>query len=330
MNANEEREQVLRARFPRETEQLLGPAKYRSNSVIVQIVFFLLACLGVGATYLLLELLDVGFRGVITGIAALAVAESLIRGRRWFGTGVEAALWIGGLFAIISDLPSTGAPEAILVVGAAAAVAGARVRNPLFGALAAGCVVAYAEKVRDLGVVCALVIATIAGLALLRAWRRLSTEWLWIALVVILPVVGRFHADADWRVTTIALYAMFGTVMLALALARRHHALIAAGAIGLAIAAVDLAERIALPVEVKLACAGALLLGGSLATSRLLRDRTAGIVVTPARLTSFDEVLEAAGTIAAAHAARPAETGSVEARPAGEGGFGGAGASDSY
>ncbi len=333
MNAQDERDQVLRGRFPRETEQALGPAKYRGNGVIVQVVFFILACICIGAAYLLLHALDVSYRGVITGIAALAVAEFLIRARRWFGTGVEAALWIGGLFAIISDLPSTGAPEAVLVVGAAAALAGARVRNPLFGAIAAGCVIQYAETVRDLGVVCALVIATFAGLALLREWRRQSTEWLWIALVVTAPVIGRFHVDVEWRVMSIVLYGSFGAVMLALGLARRHHALLAAGAIGLAIAAVDIGERIALPLELRLASAGAFLLGGSFVISRVLRERTRGIVVSPAPLTAFDDALESLGAVAAAHSAHSgasSEGASPEARPTGDGGFGGAGASDGY
>jgi hypothetical protein len=330
MNATEEREQLLRMRFPRETEQVFGPPKYRASSVIVQIVFFILTAIGIGAMYLFLGAIGIESEGVITGIAAIALAEYLIIGRRWFGTGVEAALWIGGLFALISELPSSGAPEAMLVLGGACALAGLRVRNPLFGAAAAIFVVEYLERIRDLGVVTALVIATIAGLALLREWRRPSTEWLFIAMVLILPVYGRFEANREWRTTTIALYASFAVLMLTLAFVRRHHALLLAGMIGIAIAGTDLAERIALALEVKLAIAGALLLGGTFVMSRVLRGRTSGVVSTPAKLTSFDDLIETAAVIGGANALRPSDAPAPEARPAGDGGFGGAGASGSY
>jgi hypothetical protein len=330
MNATEEREQLLRMRFPRETEQVFGPPRYRANSIIVQVVFFILAAIGVGALYLFIGAIGIESEGVITGVAAIALAEYLMLARRWFGTGVEAALWICGLFALISELPSSGAPEAMLILGGACAVAGLRVRNPIFGAAAAIFVVEYLEKTRNLGVIAALVIATIAGLALLREWRRPSTEWLFIAMVLILPIYGRVDANEEWRTTTILLYASFAVVMLTLAFARRHHALLLAGMIGIGIAGVDFGERIALAVEVKLAIAGAVLLGGTFAISRLLRGRTIGVVSTPANLTSFDDLIESAAVIGASNALRPSEAPAPEARPAGDGGFGGAGASGSY
>jgi hypothetical protein len=331
MNAQDEREVLLRSRFPREMDEVFGPPKFKSNSVILQIVFFALTCLGIGATYLFFHELEIGAEGVVTGVVAIALAEYLILRRRWFFTGVEAALWLGGLFAMISDLPSTGAPEAMLLLGAAAAVAGFRVRNPLFGAVAAMFVAEYAEKKADLGVLVALIIAIAAGLMLLREWKRASTEWLWIATVVLLPVYGRFNADPAWRTTTILLYGAFAIAMLVLAFTRRHHAMLIAGMIGGAIAAHEIGERIATPLEVKLAFAGAFLLGGSLLVSRVLRDRTTGVVATPAQLTPIDDILQDVGTVAAAHAAGPPpEAATTEARPSGDGGFGGAGASDSY
>ncbi|HEX7807659.1 MAG TPA: hypothetical protein VF608_03010 [Thermoanaerobaculia bacterium] len=331
MNAQDEREVLLRSRFPRETEQVFGPPKFKSNSVILQIVFFVLTCLGIGAAYFFFDAIDTGAEGVITGVAAIGLAEYLIL-RRWFFTGVEAALWLGGLFAMITELPSTGAPEAMLVLGGAAAVAGLRVRNPLFGAVAAMFVAEYAERKADLGVIVALIIAVTAGLLLLCEWKRASTEWLWIALVVLLPIYGRVNADPAWRTTTILLYAAFAIAMLVLAFTRRHHAMLIAGIIGATIAAIEIGQRIATPLEVKLAFGGAFLLGGSLLVSRVLRDRTTGVVATLAQLTPIDDILQDVGTVAAAHAAGspPPEAASGEARPSGDGGFGGAGASDSY
>ncbi|HET8799423.1 MAG TPA: hypothetical protein VFO89_17170 [Thermoanaerobaculia bacterium] len=329
MKASDERELALRGRFPREAEQLLGPSAYRSNGLLVRIVFFLLALLAMGAGYLFLSAFDMPLKGTVTGVAAIAIAETLIW-KRWRETGVEEGLWIGACFAIISDLPSSGRPESLLVMAAAAAIPGARLRNPLFGAIAAAFVVGYAERVRDLGVVAALAVATIGGLALLREWRRPSTEWLWIGFAVLFPPYGRIYGDQEWRTTTIALYAAIAIVMLTLAFARRHHALLVAGLVAMAIAVADAAERIDAPLELKLGVGGALLLGGTFVVSRALRDRARGVVVTPERLTPIDEALEAAGTIAAAQAVRPAEVSSSEGPGAGEGRFGGGGASGSY
>ena len=68
--------------------------------------------------------------------------------------------------------------------------------------------------------------------------------------------------------------------------------------IALAIAGTDFAEKVTAPVEAKLAVAGALLLGIAFAISRMLRDRTHGLVLTPIQLTPFDDAAEAGATLA--------------------------------
>ncbi len=300
---------------------------WRSHGVIVQAVFFVLTLMAMSASYGLLHLFKIPGRGIFAGIAFLAAAELLIRGPRWFGTGVEAALWIGGLAGFISELPSKGTPESLLVIAAAFGLAGFRVRNPLFGAVAAICVMVYAEQKWDAGVIAALVIATFAAVALLREWRRPSTEWLFIAIAVALPLAGVFTADAKWRMVTIGLYAAYGTLAFALALLKRHHALLLTGATGLVIAVVEAAQTIASPLETKLAAGGAFLLATAFIVQRALRARTTGIVVTPASLTSVDDALSIAGAVVAPTGARVE---SPEGRPQGEGGFGGAGATGEF
>src|SRR5437588_7523520 len=94
---------------------------------------------GVGALFLL-------SKGWITAVIALATAEWLIRRGGFRETGVEAALWLGGLFAFIAGLPSQHKPEALLVFALAAVIAGARVRNPWFGALAVVLVLIYLDQ----------------------------------------------------------------------------------------------------------------------------------------------------------------------------------------
>jgi hypothetical protein len=335
MNVQHERNHFLRARL--RSDGLLNDSvaaqlemPWRANGLLAQAAFFLLTCIGLGAFYAFLQVLDMNGEGIVAGVAAIALAEYLMGSRRWFFTGVEAALWLGGLFAIISELPSSGKPEAMLVLAAACAIAGARVRNPLFGALAAIFVMLYFEKRFDLGVLCALVVALGACMALLRTWRRPTTEVLWIALALVMPIAGRFTADSVWRDTTIVLYAIFGIIALVLALARRHHAFFLAAMIALAIAGADFAEKLNdAPEEAKLAVAGAFLLLLAFAISRTLRGRTHGLVLTPIQLTPFDDAVETGATLALqpTTSAPPA----AEPQPAGGGGgFGGAGASGDY
>jgi hypothetical protein len=270
---------------------------WRTHRLLLRAVLFFLTLLGVAAFYWLLDEYDVARPGVITGVLSIAAAELLIRVRRWWWTGVEEALWLASTFALVSELPESGTPEAMLVLALAAAIPGWRMRNPLFGLLAAGFVVQWFEKRFDLGVVSALLMAAIAVAALLRTWRRPSTEWLGIALAIGLPVVGRAVAGEQWRTVTIILFGAFGAATLLLAIRKRHHALFLSGGVAFAIAAVDLGEKMPLANEAKLAVAGGLLLVGSWLVARRLHGRTTGIVATPAQLTSFDDQLQVAATL---------------------------------
>ena len=316
MSVEHERTLLLRQYTPVEIP-------WRTHGLLLRAVLFVLTVVGALAFYWLLDAFDFERPGLVTAACALAVAELLIHLRRWWWTGVEEALWLVGTYALVSELPSSGRPEALLVLALAAAVPGWRVRNPLFGAAAAVFVAQYFEKRFDLGVVAAIVIAALAVLALLRTWRRPSTEWLFIALAVALPVAGRAEADPIWRNVTIILYAAFGAATLYLAIRNRHHALFLSGALALAIAATDFAEPIALPLEAKLAAGGALLLVGSWLAARALKEKTTGLVATPAKLTTFDDDLELAATIAI-----PQQSFDQQMESGGQ--FGGAGATGKY
>lgn len=318
MTADHERARTINARWPR--AQL--PQPWHGYGLLGQIVFFLLTVAGIFAFYLLTK------AELLTAAVCIALAEYLIRRRRWFGTGVEAALWIGGLFSALQALPNSGAPEAALLVAAAAGVAGFRVRNPLFGALAAFFIAQYLEATRDLGTIAALVIAAASLFALYRTWKRPSTEWLFIVLLVTMPFAGWSHADARWANVTIALYAAFALLSFASAIVKRHHAMFAGGAAALIVAAGILFDRIRLSEELTMLIAGAVLLIASAATAHLLRGRTRGFVVTPAKLTVFDDDLEMLTTVTVA--AHPSAGNPPESRGQGDGGFGGAGATGDY
>jgi hypothetical protein len=343
MNAQEERNHALRKRaadwreerlIDADTQRAVDaalPETWRTYGLVAQCVFFVLTVVGVAATYGLAKIISIPATGLFAGLGFIAAAEFLIL-QKWAATGVESALWLGGLLAMISELPHSGTPEALLVLGAACAIAGARVRNPLFGAAAACFIVAYAETKFDRGVIAALMIAAVALVALLRTWQRPSTEWFWIVIALVLPVAGVFAADDQWRTMTIILYAMFGFSALVMAIARRHHALYLAAAIGFTVAGIELSKYIARPLEVKLAVNGAFLLALAFAVSRALRAKTTGLVVTPAKLSGADEALSIAGALAAQKTVRTdAPAGAAEpGRVQGEGGFGGAGATGDY
>jgi hypothetical protein len=323
MNEQHERHHFLREHL--RGEKLLTPPvaaelelPWRVNGILLQLVFFVLTAIALAVFAVLTD------RGV-AGVAAIALAEYLIGRRHWAFTGIESALWLGAMMAFISLLPSIGTPESNLVIAAACAIAALRVRNPLIGAGAMVFVVLWAEKRFDLGTVAALLVAVAAMFALLRTWRRPTTEWFFIALALVMPVAGRFLADEQWRTVTILLYCAFAALALSLAIARRHHALFLAAMIATVIVATDVAARIELAAETKLAVAGALLLAIAFAVTRALRERTTGFVLTPAKFTPLDEELQLMATLAL----KP-ETPESETPQSGGGSFGGAGASGGW
>lgn len=327
MNVQHERNLSLRSRV----KDAPLDVPWRTSSLLGQAGFFFLTCIAFAALRLFIGLFG-SLAGVITGVIAIALAEYLIGARKWFFTGVEAALWICGVLSIISDLPSSGTPESNLVIAAVVAIAGLRVRNPLFGAGAAIFVMIYFERRFDLGVLSALLLALIACLALLREWRRPSTEALWIVLAIVMPIAGRTVADEKWMNLTIALYATLGAIALVLAILKRHHALFLCAMIAIAIAGFDVAEKIFAPPEVKFAVAGALLLAIAFVITRALRDRTSGFVLTIEQLTPFDDAIESGATISLQPSTPTSTpTGAPESGPqTGGGSFGGAGASGDY
>jgi hypothetical protein len=261
--------------------------------------------------------------GVATGILALGVAELLIRRARFTETGVESALWLGGLVALIAALPSRGQPEAILVFAAAAAIASARVRNPWFGALAAVLVLFYLQEkgVGNLVIAAAgQAMAIVAALARARTWRLASTDRLFGAIAIAAPL--KVYRDV-WPVDLAG-----GAVVLALGLRLRDRMLLIAGAISIAIGVVDVSRRFDYLVEWKLIAAGVALVALSVAIARALRGRTSGIVVTPVPKTKYEEAATIAATVLLQpqHAA-PAESSRFE----GAGGDGGgAGTTESF
>lgn len=301
---------------------------WRRNSLGLSILFFVLTSIAVFATFGFFKLIDLPGAGYVTAAISLALAEWLIRTRRFFGTGIESALWLGGLFAFIFGLPGEGRTEVILLFAAASAIAGRRVRNPLLGGLASALAIGYfvAKEAHVAAVVTAIVVTLLAVAAVSREWQRPSTEALWMVLALVSTPVATLGSlrriEAWWSIV----FVLLAAALIATGLKLRSHTPLIASAVNGVIAAAILAAHDLLPfvLEWRLAVAGAALLAASALIARQLRGRTTGIVTTPDSLTTADEDLQILATIAA----QP----HVEVQPATpEGGrFGGAGSTGEF
>ncbi len=302
---------------------------WRTVSMTAAIVFFVLTTIAIGALYSLCDLLDFP-KGWVTAIVCITAAEVLIRRGRLWGTGVESALWIGGLFAFIFALPSSGKPEAVLTFVAAAAISGWRVRNALFGALAVVLVTVYLilREWPWSAMLFSVAVAVVALLALVRTWKRPSTEALWNVLAVVMPVAGlagglqATELKSDVRV--IALFVALAGFALAIGIRKRVRGALIAGTVDIVIAGVAAHDFIPFSTETRLILIGATTLALAGAIARALRGRERGFVLTPT--SSARETL-----LNVLPALLPTPSGSSGPQPvSGGGSFGGAGSSGQF
>ena len=303
--------------------------RWRRNSWLVALVLFVLTLATVAATFWLLEVWHLP-KGWITAALALAIAEMLIRRHRFFGTGVESALWLGGLFAFIAGLPGKGSPEALLLFAVASAVAGYRVRNALFGALATIFVISYfvARDARGTAASVGVLVSIAALLVLTREIRRPSTEWLFSALLLIPPIAGAITTARPLSPVWAAAYVIAACACLLTALRIPAHVFFLGAGVHLVIAIGTLEAHGLLPgrPEWRMIAGGAVLLAVSTTLSRMLRGRTMGIVITPEQVTDFDDALQIGGALAL----QPRTEAAPQQRLGGGGTFGGAGATGEF
>lgn len=305
------------------------PTEWRSSGLLAQIVGFGLAAAGVALFAAFWDLISDST--LIAGIVALAMAEWLIRAKRWWSTGVESALWLGGLFALIFALPGDPKPEAMLLFAAACIAGVVRLRQPWFGALAMIFVSIYLEeRAESVGLLAGIAVALVAMGLLHRTWIRPSTEWLLIGLLLV-SVPCAYFASYDLLpdLVTAAIFGLLALVLLVGGLRMRHHAPLGAAAMAMIFVAAESYDFLPLPEEAKMALAGAGLLLLSAVVSRLLRGRTTGLVATPPARTDADDLLDLGGALVAVPAQQHAGESAAGGRTEGDGGFGGAGATGS-
>lgn len=307
---------------------------WRSMRWWVAALFFFFTLQAVSALYGFSTLLSLP-AGWITGIASIGIGELLIQRWRLWRTGVENALWLAGPCAFIVSLPSTGKPEALLAFAAAAAVAGWRLRNGLFGTIAIILVTVYlrAREWPWPSVAFALLVALIALAALTRTWQRPSTEFLWQAIVILLPITAyivvltfdmrHFVSNPVVSVLFLVLAAIFMMVGIRFLI----RVPLVASLIAITIAVIEAHDFISLSLEAALIVFGAIAFAIAAALMRALRGRTTGFV-TDVRKSELDAVMDVAPALLAVQASAPAAEGGGPHPGGGE--FGGAGASGQF
>lgn len=308
-----------------------GWKRYRFH---VQIAFFILTLIAISA-FSVLAFVNRSVGSLINAVIVLTIAEVLIAINRFFETGVETALWLAGVTFIVIALPHTGSAEGILVVGALAAIAGARLLNPFIGGLAAMSVIVYAAVKNATPLQCALlgvVIALGAAAAQLVEWQRQSVERLFQTIAILAPLAGviaaEFGSSPDHQAIAVV-YIITAAIILALGVSVRARALLLTGALHAAIAAYEASYLSNAPLETKLIAGGIVVLAIAIVLSRLLRKNTAGFVTTESSLTGYDEVMQIAGAIHTSPNA-PQEQPTSSGFQSGGGSFGGGGASAGY
>jgi len=315
---------------------------WKRNGPFVALAFFGLTLFAMSALYTLCK--SVGATGFAAAVIDIGLAEFFIRRKRMYGSGLESALWIGGLLAFIFSLPSSGKPEAMLVIAAAFAIAAWRMQNAFFGMIGAVFVCAYCmvrlERSHNYWVV-AMVGLVFAVAAIVAKWQEFRRPWIdsfWSQVAIVMPLVaeigGRLSTlDSKGHLQFALAYAILGGIALAAGLYLREHALLIAAAVSFAITAFEAHDLIDTPLEWKLIAGGAALLAIAAVVARALRGRTHGLVATPARLTRYDEVIKLGGTMLAAsgsHEHAASTDPNVSGTSGGAGSFGGAGATGDY
>ena len=297
-----------------------GSAQWKRYSLLVQCVFFFLSTIAIAAS-------AVFFPGWFVMIGCIAVAELLILKAGLWRTGIESALWICGLYAFIFKLPHSGQPEAFLVLAAAAALAGFRLRNALFGTAATVLVMGYfvARELKWGAFLFAMAVAIVALVAQIRPWRRRSNQLLFQMLFLVMPVAG-FAVNVFWEFwNTAAIFAVLAILSAIVGIQSRLRVPLVGSAINLTLAVI--AAKLPLPLEVQLTAGGAIALAVAASLTRALRGRTAGFVLDIPQQSDLEALLIAGGqAIMPVHAAGG---GAPQVTPQG-GEFGGAGASGNF
>lgn len=307
---------------------LAGP--WQGGTFFSRIAFFFLTLIAVGAFFGILHLARLPFRGVVTVIVCCGLAELLINKKRFYHSGVEEALYLGGLFALIFALPGPARDEGLLLFAAASLIAGWRVLNPWFVVLGAVFAVAYVYARFDelAGGNCATVLGVAALLLLSVSFRRPFHTDVVAGMAVISPLLVWLPGILlnELGVWPLLLFVIFIVAAVVTFFGRLHAALLTALVAG-ALLGYEFSQNFKWPGEIKLMLGGAATFAAAVFLERFLRTDRRGFTSRKA----LDRDMNLFDALAVPVAAQGAMPSAPEAqRSQGEGGFGGAGASGEY
>lgn len=337
---------------------------WRGAGRLARIALFIL---GLVAGALLLGIL--GFSSkvmvLVAGLMAALAAEWLTVTRRLHASGIEEGLCVAGYFLLGAWMTTqfesgpafAGGSAATLVLIAAVGIAGMRLLNPFVTTCAVVAFVFWTDSTTPAhvldraignGLTTFVFGCTLAMLALVsgaREFRRPAHDRMLDWLVATLPV-ATYLQRAPWdaqrilyvpngagsgHALTAVLLATLAAAMLFAGLRRRRHAPLIGFMGCVACLAVELRLATSLATETWLILCGLVALAVGVALDRYLRQPRNGL--TSATLTNRDgpfDLLQTAGAAVLAQGPAPEPTHTAPAVAAGEGRFGGGGATGSY
>jgi len=337
---------------------------WRSTGPMARVALFVLGLLAAALVFAILglgEKITVLFAGLI----AAAAAEWLTVSKRLHASGIEEGLCVAGFLMVgiwittMLDPPTNyaGGKAAALVLIAAAGLAGLRLLNPFVTTCAVIALVHWMGSttvarsldpsagagVTELVFGCALAALALALGA--RTYQRPSHDRMLDWLVVTLPVAaylqhatwsivtepGRMPMVGSGRLATTALLLALGVAMLVAGLRRRRHAPLLGFMGAVACLAAELRPATTLATETWLILCGLAALVAGAALDRHLRQPRKG--VTSAKLTDREgplDLLQTVGASVLAGRESPAAPPADSTFAAGDGRFGGGGASGNY
>lgn len=327
-----ERSGLIDAERARQLTETLR-SKWIHSALVSRAIYFVLTLVCVAAVYGLAGLAGLP-EELTTSLVCLVVAEMLILRVGIFRAGPDEALYIAGLFLLILALPGPPQDEGFLLFAAALLLAGLRLRNGFFLTASVVTAIVYLTVKSDQPEVAALLSLGIAfaGIALLnRRWQHPIWDQFFSWIVVVTPAFAWLLVKSEQPGSGIhvIIVAFVIAPMLVLAgIAIRDHAPLISGLLVMGIGGYEAGQRMAIPLELRLMLAGAVLGTLVIILHRRFRDRTTGITSERLLQTGDAGLLEPMAAAALA-ASQP----SVDRPPGREGGggrYGGGGASGEF
>lgn len=321
--------------------------KWRVASLWARIVFFILTAVGMSWCYGFLRLFQLpnAPAAILVGVGSIALAEMLMRRANFFRTGIEEALYLGGLVSLILSLPSSGKPEAVIVFIIAFAWCGLRLAHGFFIGVATMLWIAYAAWKFESGVVggyVSLALLLVAIIADAAPRKRPYAQFALNMQMLLLPTTTGFLICSSPTHTQpnaglVGIIGVLSSALLAFAIVRGVRPLIASTTLNILITIGDLLARTRIADEALAIAVGASMLVGAILLERRLRGRERGLNGDKFEAKPLAGAIEMIATAAAGAAAhdltRPSDAPAPAVEQASNGSqssFGGGGATADY